>query len=159
MIKFSSYSGIYSLETEQVLPITLKEAWEFFSLPSNLQEITPEDLSFNITSADSGKMFAGQLVTYRIGIFPLIKSNWVTEITHVEPMTYFIDEQRFGPYKMWHHRHLFEEKNGALHMCDKVEFKLPFGFIGRMFYPILIKPRLKKIFNYRREKLEVLFNS
>lgn len=158
MIHFSSYSGIYSLETQQLLPISLDEAWSFFSSPGNLEKITPDDLSFEITSLDSENMYPGQLISYKIGIFPIIRSNWVTEITHVEPKKYFIDEQRFGPYKMWHHQHHFTEKNGQVLMVDKVEFKLPFVIIGKAMYPFLIKPKLKRIFTHRRQILDQLFN-
>lgn len=155
---FSLSSGIYCLRTEQFLPITLTEAWEFFSSPKNLQLITPDNLDFQITNEVNEAMFAGQIINYKIKIFPFYSSNWTTEITQVKEMKYFIDEQRFGPYKMWHHRHLFEELDDQVLMIDEVYFKLPFGFIGRLFFPILIRPKLKQIFEYRHTKLEELFN-
>lgn len=156
---FEYASGIYTLKTEQVLPITIEEAWRFFSSPKNLQEITPKNLDFKITSDDLEEAYQGQIITYRIGILPLIKSNWVTEITAVDPMKSFIDEQRFGPYKMWHHRHVFVDLDGDVLMHDKIDFKLPFGFLGRIAFPLLVKPKLKKIFEYRYQKLESLFKN
>lgn len=150
-------SGVYCLKTEQVLPISISEAWNFFSSPKNLQTITPDDLNFEITNGEPEQMFAGQLITYKINIFPLISSNWTTEITHVQENKYFIDEQRFGPYKLWHHKHSFTELGDQVFMKDEVHFKLPFGFLGRLFFPILIKPKLQHIFNFRYKKLETLF--
>lgn len=150
-------SGVYCLKTEQVLPISISEAWNFFSSPKNLQMITPDDLNFEITNGEPDQMFAGQLITYKINIFPLISSNWTTEITHVQENKYFIDEQRFGPYKLWHHKHSFTELGDQVFMKDEVHFKLPFGFLGRLFFPILIKPKLQHIFNFRYKKLETLF--
>lgn len=160
MVRFDKHSGIYSLTAEQTIDCSLEKAWEFFSDPKNLQVITPDDLSFQITSPEIGKMFKGQVITYRIGLLPGVTSNWVTEITAVEDKKYFIDEQRFGPYSMWHHLHAFEElEDGKLLMKDKVHFKPPMGPLGRLAYSIFIKKKLKGIFEYRFKKLEDLFNS
>ena len=156
---FSYASGVYTLQSEQLLPVTIEEAWNFFSTPVNLEEITPPELKFNITSKNIDDVYQGQIITYRIGLFPLIKSNWVTEITSVKPLESFIDEQRFGPYKMWHHRHVFVDLDGEVLMHDRIDFKLPFGALGRLFYPILIKPKLTRIFNYREQKLNELFKN
>lgn len=153
---FEHQSGIYTLKTEQVLPITIKTAWEFFSDPENLETLTPKDLSFEITKDELPEIYEGQIVTYRIGILPFIKSNWVTEITHAKQYNYFIDEQRFGPYKMWHHRHQFIDLDGEVLMFDEVNFKLPYGILGRMVSP-LIKKKLSSIFAYRYAKLNELF--
>ena len=150
-------SGIYTLKSEQILPISIEDAWKFFSTPQNLERITPDELSFNITKENLDPVFEGQIITYKIGLFPMIRSNWVTEITNAKENDYFIDEQRFGPYKFWHHLHKFVDLDGQVLMYDEVNFKLPFGFIGRLFYPLVVKPKLERIFNYRKEVLEELF--
>lgn len=159
MIKFSQHSGIYTLETQQELNIPLEKAWEYFSSPENLANITPKEMSFDITSKVDSKAYVGQIITYKVGILPMIKSNWVTEITAVKEEAFFIDEQRFGPYQMWHHEHWFESlSNGNTLMKDKVSYKIPFGIIGHIAQQIFIKNQLKKIFTYRFNTLEKLFN-
>ena len=145
------------MTVQQLLPLSLDESWDFFSSPSNLSKITPSKMGFQITSGNPEKMYAGQIITYVIGLLPGIKSNWVTEITRVEEKKFFIDEQRFGPYKMWHHEHHFKSTSDGVLMTDKVSYKLPFGFLGRWVHPILIKPKLDKIFNYRFDILRKQF--
>jgi len=103
-------------------------------------------------------MHAGQIISYIVKPILGIKTNWVTEITHVKAPNYFVDEQRFGPYSMWHHEHHFIEENGKTLMVDKISFKIPFGILGQLSFPIVVKPQLKKIFNYRQTKLNELFN-
>ena len=158
MISFSSHSGIYTLKVVQDLKTNLGEAWAFFSNPKNLSKITPKEMGFNITSETPEFMFEGQIISYKVSPILGIKLNWVTEITHVKDNLFFVDEQRFGPYTMWHHEHHFEEIEGMIRMTDKVSFKVPFGFFGRLLVPILVKPQLKKIFNYRFEILEKKYN-
>jgi len=156
-IAFYNRSGVYALEAFQFLPIQLNEAWLFFSNPGNLAKITPGKMGFKITSGNPGKMFSGQIISYKINIFPLFSSNWVTEITHVQNKTYFIDEQRFGPYSMWHHEHHFEETENGVQMFDRVTYKIPFGFIGRLAHSLFIKKQLKNIFGYREQILKEMF--
>ncbi len=151
------HSGIYTLEVEQFVPITMKNAWDFFSSPENLSIITPPEMNFIITSGKPGKMFAGQVISYKVNVLPFIKNNWVTEITQVKENEYFIDEQRFGPYKMWHHEHHFTEKNNGVLMRDKVSYKIPFGYAGRIVHFLVIRKKLNGIFSYRIKKLEELF--
>lgn len=159
MITFKKHSGIYTLSTQQVLEVPLKQAWDFFSSPENLQKITPSHMGFQITSDVESKAYAGQIITYKVGILPGIKSSWVTEITQVKEQDFFIDEQRFGPYSMWHHEHWFEElSNGNTLMKDKISYKIPFGFLGHLAQSIFIKKQLKGIFKHRYETLEKLFN-
>ena len=158
-IKIIKHSGIFTLTTEQVLNVGLEDAWEFFSSPVNLQKITPKHMGFKITSDIAKKAYAGQIITYNIGLLPGVKSSWVTEITQVEDKSFFIDEQRFGPYKMWHHEHWFESIDGSKTiMKDKISYKLPFGVLGLIAQNIFIKKQLKQIFNYRFNTLETLFN-
>lgn len=159
MIKFYSHSGIYTLMSSQELPISLEKAWEFFSSPANLQKITPKEMGFTITSKNKPKAYKGQIITYKIGILPFITSNWVTEITQVVKNQFFIDEQRFGPYKMWHHEHFFEQlPNGNVLMKDKISYKLPLGFLGKIAHALFIKQKLRTIFTYRFSTLQDFFS-
>ena len=158
MIKFSSHSGINTLKVSQELDITLDEAWDFFSNPKNLSEITPSDMGFNITSEIPNQMYIGQIVSYKVAPILGINLNWVTEITHINDKIFFVDEQRFGPYKMWHHEHLFLQKGYKVELTDKVSFKVPFVFLRRFITPIVVIPQLKIIFNYRSNSLEYNFN-
>ena len=148
---------LYTLHTHQKLPVSLDEALAFFSDPSNLNTITPENMKFQTLSGDDRKMFAGQIIHYKISPFRGIQMQWVTEITHVEPNAFFVDEQRFGPYKFWHHKHFFKEIDGGIEMEDIIHYQVPFGFIGNLFHPLLVRPKLKAIFDYRKNKLEQLF--
>lgn len=157
MVEIKKHSGVYTLEVEQELDLSLNEAWDFFSSPKNLVKITPKEMGFKITCKDPGKMYAGQIISYTVGLFPGIRSNWITEITHVDHLKVFVDEQRFGPYSMWHHEHHFRMENEKLIMRDKVTYKLPLGIIGRMMHPILVGPKLKGIFSHREEILNKIF--
>ena len=150
---------IHTLEQEQILPIPMAEAWEFFSTPHNLDEITPDDLGFKITSPDVGKMHEGQIITYKVMVAPLIWLTWVTEIKCVEEGCSFIDEQRFGPYKFWHHRHHFEPCEGGVRMTDRVHYALPFGPFGNIAHALFVRRKLKWIFDFRRKVLEKRFGS
>ncbi|MCV6629686.1 MAG: SRPBCC family protein [Flavobacteriaceae bacterium] len=157
-LSIQRHSGIYTLEVTQDLPIDLSTAWNFFSKPDNLAKITPDFMGFKITSKPENHTYNGQIITYKIGLVPGITSSWVTEIKAVEEQAYFIDEQRFGPYKMWHHEHHFEAlPNGHVRMRDKVSYKLPFGVLGHMVHALWIKKQLRKIFSFRYRKLEELF--
>ena len=157
MIHFSKHSGIYTLVATQQLPISLQEAWDFFSSPLNLEKITPDHMNFHITSGKPAKMYPGQIISYKVTPIPGIKSNWVTEITHVEDKVFFVDEQRFGPYAMWHHEHHFEEKDGGVLMTDRVSYKLPLGFLGHLAQSLFVKKQLQNIFEYRMKVLEDFF--
>ncbi len=141
---------MYRINEEQFLPVNPDKCWEFFSNPANLEKISPPDMQFKINSGGDEKMFAGQIITYRIKISPLLTLRWVTEITHVDNRNYFIDEQRFGPYKFWHHLHRFTEVNDGVKMEDIVHYELPFGPIGELVHALFIKRKLRKIFEYRK---------
>ncbi|MCG1037700.1 SRPBCC family protein [Polaribacter sargassicola] len=159
MITFKKHSGIYTLKTSQILNISLEQAWSFFSSPVNLENITPKHMGFSITSEVDSKAYEGQIITYKVGILPGIKQNWVTEITKVKENHFFIDEQRFGPYKMWHHEHWFKEMpDGKTLMDDKISYKLPMGFLGDIAQTLFIKKQLKDIFTHRFTTLNQLFN-
>lgn len=159
MINFKKHSGIYTLETQQELKMSLDKAWCFFSSPENLAKITPPKMDFNITSKVDKKAYQGQIITYKVSAVPLIKTNWVTEITQVKEKAFFIDEQRFGPYVMWHHEHWFEELgNGNTLMKDKISYKIPFGFLGHIAQMLFVKKQLQTIFEYRYAILDDSFN-
>lgn len=148
---------IYTLHTKQNLPISLQEAWDFLSSPKNLKTITPDYMGFNILSGADRPMFAGQLIQYIVTPILGIPTKWVTEITHVQDKHYFVDEQRFGPYALWHHKHFIKEIPGGVEMEDIIDYKIPLGILGQMVHPILVKPKLNEIFDYRQKKLIELF--
>ena len=156
-MKFSSKGIVYRLSSKQKLPISIDEAWEFLSSPKNLKIITPDYMSFDIISGDDKPMFAGQIIQYIVTPVLGIKTNWVTEITQVVDKKYFVDEQRFGPYALWHHKHFIKEIEGGVEMEDIIDYKVPFGFLGRLVHPVLVKPKLTEIFNHRTKKLNELF--
>ena len=151
-------SKIYSLKTIQKIPITLEQAWDFFSKPDNLKDITPSNLGFQIISKHHGnKMYAGQVIEYTVRPVLGIPLYWMTEITHVQEKQYFIDEQRFGPYSLWHHQHHFKELAGGVEMTDIVHYKLPLWFLGDIANTIMVKNQLAHIFNYRVAAVEKRF--
>lgn len=157
-IKITKQSGIYILTSEQLIESDIQNVWKFFTLPENLDRITPNDMMFSITNTPGQKTYAGQIITYRIGILPFIKNNWITEITHVKEKEFFVDEQRFGPYSLWHHEHHFEEIDGkSVKMTDIVNYKLPFGFLGNLMAGKAIRKRLMKIFSFRYQFIESVF--
>ena len=148
---------IYRLESKQNLHISKEKAWEFLSSPSNLKTITPEYMSFDILSGADRPMFAGQIIQYIVTPVLGIKTKWVTEITHVIEGEYFVDEQRFGPYALWHHKHFIKEIPGGVEMEDIIDYKVPMGILGQLVHPFIVKPKLNEIFEYRRKKLIELF--
>lgn len=150
---------IYTKHSIQKLPISLEEAWNFFSDPKNLKTITPDYMGFKTLSGDDRLMFPGQIIQYIVTPVFGIPMQWVTEITHVENQKYFVDEQRFGPYALWHHKHFFREIEGGVEMEDIVDYKPPMGILGRLVHPFLIKPKLDEIFEFRRKKLIELFGA
>ncbi len=150
---------IYQFRSKQFLPINIETAWEFFSNPNNLPVITPPWLNFEITTRLDDKMYAGMIITYLVRPLLNIPTTWVTEITHVRQPYFFVDEQRFGPYKFWHHQHIFRESQGGIEMEDIVSYAVPFGFIGKMVNRFIISKKIKEIFSFRSQKLEQLFCS
>ncbi len=150
----------HTIKEEQHLPISLNEAWQFFSNPANLQTITPSKLGFKIISDHHGAtMYEGQIIEYTVKPVLGIPLYWMTEITHIKEKEYFIDEQRFGPYTLWHHQHHFKEHNGGVLMTDIVHYKLPLGVLGRLAHQLFVKKQLQDIFKFRRQKADQLFNA
>lgn len=150
----------YVLVRHQQLRMSLDEAWNFFSSPVNLKTITPDYMGFEITSdLGDGKMYSGQMISYIVKPVLGIPMRWVTEIKHVEDRKYFVDEQRSGPYKIWHHEHHFETNADGVLMTDRVTYGLPLGILGRIANTLFVEKQLDQIFNYRTQKVEELFTS
>jgi len=147
----------HSIKTIQKISISLDKAWEFFSNPANLQAITPGTMGFKVISTHHGEvMYAGQIIEYTVKPVFNIPMYWMTEITQVKDKEYFIDEQRFGPYALWHHQHHFKEIPGGVEMTDIVHYKIPFWIFGKIANTLFIKNKLKEIFEFRYRKTEEL---
>ena len=156
-MEFSSKGIVYRLSSKQKLPISVDQAWDFLSNPKNLKTITPDYMCFDIISGDERPMFAGQIIQYIVTPVFGIKTNWVTEITQVADKKYFVDEQRVGPYSLWHHQHiLIPEKDGVL-MKDIVSYQPPFGLLGSIANKLIIQNKLKEIFEYRSLAIQKRF--
>lgn len=145
------------LKTTIKLPMSFDKAWEFFSSPENLQKITPSAMNFRITSELPEEIYPGMFITYKVSPLMGIPINWITEITQIEKHKYFIDEQRSGPYKIWHHEHHFKEIDGGVEMTDIVYYKVPLGFLGHWLEKLFINKKVKSIFDYRTEVLRKIF--
>ena len=145
------------LTRQQWLPISLPEAWQFFATPKNLNLITPPEMSFVIKNKLPDEMYEGLLIHYTIRPFLHIPFNWLTEITHIRPQQYFIDEQRFGPYKLWHHEHHFKEENNGVLMTDILYYDIGKSIAGRIAGSVYVHKQIRKIFVYRTEKLTEIF--
>lgn len=148
---------MYQLKRIQKLPISVAEAWDFFSSPKNLATITPDELGFQIKSDLPEKMYPGMFIQYTVKPLLGIPMTWVTEITQVDEPHFFIDEQRVGPYAIWHHQHFFKAIPGGVEMMDIVDYRLPLAPFGNFMQPLIIKGKLKQIFDYRNEKMIELF--
>lgn len=149
---------VFELHAEQWLPITVEEAWRFFSSPKNLPVITPPDLGFKILSNDpAAEIYKGMLINYKVSPLFGIAVKWVTEITEVNAPHTFVDQQLKGPYSLWEHHHQFIEKDGGVLVVDRVRYALPFGFIGKWARKLLVQKRLNHIFEFRRNTLSKLF--
>ena len=144
---------MHELRTSLVLPISLDEAWAFFSVPDNLDDITPPDMGFEILTQNERRTYAGQIIRYRVRPLFNIPMTWVTEITHCEDKAYFVDEQRFGPYALWHHQHHFKEVEGGVQMDDILHYKLKGGKLGALLTGWMVHGRVKAIFEHRSEVL------
>lgn len=149
---------VYQLTSVQRVPASLDKVWDFFSDPRNLFAITPPFLNLVVTNQPfGGRMYAGQVITYKVKPLLGVPLFWMTEITHVQEGKLFVDEQRQGPYKLWHHQHHFVPIEGGVEMTDIVHYAVPFGPLGRLANAITIKGQLHKIFTYRYQKIVELF--
>ena len=146
------------LATTQIIPGTLERVWDFFSDPRNLSQITPPQLDFTVLTELPDRIYPGMMIEYRVRPLFGIPATWLTEITHVEPGKFFVDEQRIGPYRMWHHEHHFTAlEDGKVEVRDRVTYVLPLGWLGELAHPFLVKPQLERIFAYREKAVGELF--
>lgn len=149
---------VYHLHRVQILPINLEQAWDFFSTPRNLDKITPKEFSLKVLEDfDNDKAYAGQIINYIMKPILGIPVRWTTEITHVEPLKYFVDQQIFGPYSLWHHKHFFKAVPEGVEMTDSVHYAIPLGFLGRIANSLFVRKKLNYIFDYRMQILEKEF--
>lgn len=147
--------AFYQFKREQKVKASIDEIWDFISSPRNLKEITPDYMGFDITSEGlSEKMYEGMIISYKVSPLLGIKTTWVTEITHVRDKEYFVDEQRVGPYSIWHHQHHIEAIEGGVLMRDIVSYEPPFGILGAIANGLIIQNKLREIFDYRTSALE-----
>lgn len=150
---------IHYLHCEQFIPAASQIVWSYFADPKNLNEITPPDMKFKIIAGGDTCMYEGQMIEYRVEFVPGIRSLWLTEIAHVREGSYFVDEQRVGPYRFWYHEHIFEQQAGGVKMTDHVSYAAPFGLLGDAINLIWIFKRLSNIFDYRNQKIIELFGA
>ncbi|MDA3942144.1 MAG: SRPBCC family protein [Bacteroidetes bacterium] len=148
---------MYVLQTKSLIQAPLEEVWDFFSSPHNLQKITPKSMGFQILTGGEGKMYPGQIISYRVNPVPGISTLWVTEISHVEDKVFFVDEQRIGPYAMWHHEHHFKQTEKGVEMTDIVSYHLPLGLLGKFAHWLFVKKKVARIFKYRETVLPNFF--
>jgi len=148
---------MYQIRYKQFVPTDLDTCWDFFSSPKNLKEITPDYMGFIVKNQIPEKMYEGLMIEYTVTPILKIPMNWITEITHVTDKRYFVDEQRKGPYKIWHHEHHFKAVEGGVEMEDILTYELPLGFLGKIAHTMFVKSKVKEIFEYRNKKVEEIF--
>lgn len=150
---------MYQLQTKVILKAPLEEVWDFFSSPKNLQKITPPGMGFQILSGGEGKMYPGHIILYKVRPVAGIPVLWVTEISHVEEGKFFVDEQRIGPYRMWHHEHHFKVVKEGIEMTDIVSYALPLGILGKLAHAIFVRKKVRSIFDYRAQVIHKYFKT
>ena len=150
---------IRHLHREQFVAGDPAAIWDFFSAPQNLDALTPPSLRFRIIGPPPPRMYAGQLIEYRVGILPGVWTRWLTEITHVRDGEYFVDEQRIGPYRLWHHEHHFRPAAGGVHMTDHVTYEVGWGPLGDLLERVWVRRELATIFDFRRAQVASVFNT
>jgi len=144
-------------EFTQFVPASIDVVWDFFSSPANLSKITPPEMGFIITSPKQPEMYPGMFITYKVSPALGLKLNWVTEITQINEKVFFIDEQRKGPYSIWHHEHHFSEVDGGVEMHDILYYSIPFGFIGSIADRVFVRNKVRRIFEYREKRILEIF--
>jgi ligand-binding SRPBCC domain-containing protein len=151
-------SRIYSIHKKQFIPAHRSEVWDFFSRPQNLANITPPDMKFRVLNiSHTDHMYPGQIIEYKVCPAAGISMYWMTEITQVKEGRFFIDEQRVGPYKLWHHQHHFKAVEGGMEMTDIIHYQLPLGWLGDLAHALFVRKRLEGIFDFRFQKAEEIF--
>jgi len=151
---------VYHLSQDQFIKADLDTVWSFFSSPRNLNKITPPDMDFKIVDmGGSEQMFEGQIIKYSVSPFPFLSLKWVTEIVDVVPKKSFVDTQKKGPFKMWHHQHTFCPVTDGVQMSDQVSYSIPFGFLGSAINKLIIQKRVTNIFKFRKKQVESIFSN
>jgi len=151
--------AFYQFKAEQLVIADLQAVWDFISRPQNLKKITPPYMGFDITSGNlPEKMYQGMIISYKVSPLLGINTDWVTEITHVRDLEYFVDEQRIGPYNLWHHQHLIKKIHEGVLMNDIVTYSPPFGFLGAIANSLVIRKKLEEIFAYRYQAVDQYFH-
>jgi ligand-binding SRPBCC domain-containing protein len=153
------FNFMYQIKDQILIKASMNEVWDFFATPKNLQKITPKELGFIIKTELPDEMYAGMMVAYTVKPLFNIPLEWITEITQVHKHKYFVDEQRKGPYKMWHHEHHFQEVEGGILTTDIVSYELPLAPLGNLVHPLIVKPKLNEIFNYRTRIIQEYFGA
>ena len=149
---------VYTKEWTQFIPRPIDEVWEFFSRPENLNEVTPKEMNFEILTDIANKpMYEGMIINYKVTPVFGIRMRWTTEIQRIKDKKYFVDEQRFGPYAMWHHEHHFREADGGVYMTDLLNYAIGYGPIGTIANAIMVDKKIEEIFAFRFEAVERLF--
>ncbi len=151
------FGAVWQLRSLTLIDRPVEVLWPFFSDPRNLEKITPASMRFRILTPMPHKSYQGLMISYRVSPMPWFRTSWLTEITAVEEGRYFVDEQRKGPYAMWHHEHHFETVEGGTLCTDIVTYRVPFGIIGHLAHHLFIRKQLMKIFSYREKVLQQLF--
>ncbi|RMG87741.1 MAG: hypothetical protein D6714_01780 [Bacteroidetes bacterium] len=152
--------AFYQFQRTQFIKASVAEVWDFITSPKNLKVITPENMGFDIRTPDlPDKIYAGMMICYTVRPLLGIPVTWVTEITHLKDQSYFVDEQKVGPYKLWHHQHLIVPEKDGVRMKDIVSYEPPLSFLGSIANTVVIKGKLNEIFEYRRMAIEKIFPS
>jgi len=150
--------ALYRFEHTQIIPLTLEDSWRFFTNPRNLSELTPAAMNFRHRfEPDAERVYPGMILAYSLTPMAGIPVNWVTEITHVEPLVRFIDEQKSGPFSMWHHIHEFSEVPEGTKIHDTLYYSLPFSFLGQFAHSLFVKNQIENIFRYRSKRMKEIF--
>lgn len=146
----------HTLRREQWIPRPIDEVFAFFADARNLEAITPPWLGFRILGMSFGVISAGTEIRYRLRLHG-IPIFWKTGIRRWQSPYRFVDVQRSGPYRLWHHTHRFEAHEGKTRMIDIVRYRLPFGSLGRLVHAFKVRGELQRIFDYRRRRIQELF--
>ena len=149
---------MYQLKRTQFIKADIQTCWDFFSSPDNLKVITPPYMGFEVETEVPAKMYEGLMIAYTVRPLLGIPMSWITEIKTVKENQFFVDEQRKGPYTIWHHEHHFKEVEGGVEMTDIVSYVIPFGILGKIAHPFIVKKKLEEIFAYRFKKVDEIFN-
>ncbi|MDB6154434.1 MAG: hypothetical protein JWL90_2887 [Chthoniobacteraceae bacterium] len=151
---------IHHFKKTQIVPVSLDQCWRFFSDPRNLAKITPAALDFRILTPLPDQMEEGMRIEYRVRPLFGIPMRWISEITRVEPMQSFVDEQHTGPYKSWHHEHQFRALDDSrTEMQDIVSYEVPFGALGDLVNALVVRRQLGVIFDFRTRAVGELFGN